>query len=261
MSDKELTEEDFILQKAQADLMEKRKANPANYRKNPSGIAGAVSNCKAKAEKAPNTAVKAPKTEGYEMVLNKFHFPARYDGATVEQMISKDTILRYYFSTKIFPRALAAGRGLVFCGVNGRGKTRFIYAFVRAYIIANANESRTDSKYPLVLDFQEFLNNITVDVDWRKFLDKCIKSPVLIIDDFMSITTTERELSQITYMVTKRYHAMKPIIMTSNLNPKKLEEACQKTLWERILYVNYHKELTGKSKRKDYDKFTLDDLK
>lgn len=235
-------------------LLEKRKLNPENRKQKTTVMGNIYEQCMQKAKEAPKVTPK--KNDEYMSLYNSkdFHLPSRFRNADLKDFGFTDKILVKYFQKNIFKKALSMGKGVVLCGSYGKGKTHFAYSFAKEYIKAHANYEKTESKYPYIIDFQEIQNNLHGE-DKNKFVDKCIKSSLLIIDDFMSIDFTAWEMGQLTHIFNKRYNFMNPVVLTTNLSPEELNIKCGFRLWERVTASNYLKEVTGKSRRIEFDNF------
>ena len=213
--------------------------------------------CYRKAQETPRTPEKQKDSDYKDLYRNSKYFflPSRFLDADIKDFGFTDEKLIKYFSKPIFEKALKAGRGVVLCGSYGKGKTHFAYAFAKEFIKLHANYEKTETKYPLVLDFQEIQDSLHGE-NKKKFVENCIQAKLLIIDDFMSIDFTAWEMGQLTHIFNKRYNFMNPVVLTTNLNPDELKKKCGLRMWERIEAVNYIKEVTGKSQRWKYDEFS-----
>jgi len=237
----------------------KKKQSNNSQTKHLDSLKDLANKCFQKAKEMP--AIPEKKKDSDYMSLygssKYFHLPSRFINADIKDFGFKDEKLIKYFSDNIFKKALNAGRGIVLCGSYGKGKTHFAYAFAKEFIKAYSNYEKTESKFPLVLDFQEIQDSLHGE-DKKKFVDNCIKAKLLIIDDFMSIDLTTWEMGQLTQIFNKRYNFMNPVVLTTNLNPEELKKKCGLRMWERIEAVNYIKEVIGKSQRYKYDQQILD---
>ena len=238
-----------------------KKANNKKVQKPLASLKTIAEQCLAKSREASliKKATLTINEDEFRPLYNKggFHLPSRFRNADLKDFGFKDEILNKYFRESIFKKALRMGKGIVLCGSYGKGKTHFAYAFAKEYIRTYANYERTESRHPFLVDFQEIQNELHGD-DRNKFIDNCIKASLLIIDDFMSIDFTAWEMGQLTHIFNKRYNFMKPVVLTTNLSPDELRNKCGSRLWERVSASNYIKEVTGKSRRPEFDNFRLE---
>jgi len=240
-------------------FLENKKNNPENSGIKPlNGLKALSEQCIKRAKEMPRIPIKA-EIKDYSRLFVMAKIPKRYKDADLKDFGFTDKKLVAYFSGGVLKRALDAGRGILLTGPYGMGKTRFAYAFVREYVKIYSNEDLTNSKFPLVCDFSEMIDTLNSFDDQKLFIKKCCDTPLLIIDDFMSVDITPDKISKLTQILGKRYHQMKPTVYTTNLKEPALKERCGLRLWERIDNVSYIKEVSGESKRPKYDNFELED--
>lgn len=241
------------IDKANKEFLEKKKNN--NKNKNPNSLEITMKNIMDKAKSKPQSPKKVSDDEYYQ-IFDQMNIYKRYRKAKLSDFSFNDEILEKFFN--VLKKAMEVGKGLIICGAYGMGKTHFSFAFAKEYMKAYADEYKMKSKIPYYLDFSDFQNYLHNYGDKAKFVDDCIKAPLLILDDFLSIELSVYEMSQLAHIVNKRYNMQKPIIITTNLSPKELKNKCGLRMWERLSSVNYIKEVTGESRRSRFDKITLD---
>ena len=230
----------------------KAKNSKNNNRDNLSPIASLSQDCfnNAKKVRPPKVAEKS----SYQ-VLRTLNVPKRYKSAKITDYAFDDIILNKYL--RLLKKATDYGRGLNLLGVNGVGKTRFIHALIREYVLLNADESFEECKKSIkVVKFIEIYKNLYPSVN-DKYIDMLKKVDLLVIDDFLKINLTELQLAYIIDVLDYRYEAMKPTITTANVTTEEMSEKCGKTLWDRINNINYSKEIIEDSLRPKYDNLEL----
>jgi len=236
-------------------LMQKRKDNPENKGKKPmSEMESLIKNSFAKAKKL--TPVKVVKSKEYQ-VLRTLNVPKRYKTALLSDYNFDDKILNKYL--RLLKKATDYGKGLNLLGVNGVGKTRFIHALIREYVLLNSDEYFEECKKNIkVVKFLEVYKNLIYPAN-DTYIDMLKKCDLLVIDDFLKINITELQLSFVNDIIDYRYEYMKPTITTSNVTIEEMAKKCGKTLWDRLNNVNYSKEIIDDSLRPKYDNFELED--
>lgn len=141
------------------------------------------------------------------------------DGSNTNLM----TIAKNYVEK--FPKALEQGKGLVFCGTVGTGKT------FAAACIANA---LLDRGYAcMVTNFETISNVLQSCYEERyRFIEELNTFDLLVIDDLGAERNTEyMQKGVVNTIIDNRYRSMKPIIITTNLtkeqfcNPKEVDSA------------------------------------
>jgi DNA replication protein DnaC len=158
--------------------------------------------------------------------------------------------------TKNFGDFKKAGKGLMFYGSVGTGKT-FL-----ASCIANA---LIDQCIPcLVTNFSRIINQIQSTFDERqKYIDKLNDFDLLVIDDFAMERNTEY-VNEIVYnVIDSRYRAGKPLIVTTNVPVSEMrnpQDLAKQRIYSRISDMCLPVEVSGKDRRGEMDSFLIGKL-
>lgn len=139
-----------------------------------------------------------------------------------------------------------AGKGLIFYGSVGAGKTFY------AACIANA---LIDKGYPcLVTNFARLVNTISGMYDGKQeYIDGLNRFALLVIDDLATERDTEFMNEIITNIIDARYRSGKPLIITTNLTAAELKnpaEIRKQRIYSRLLEMCIPVEVSGKDRRK-----------
>jgi DNA replication protein DnaC len=237
----------------------KRKKNKAGQSKVKRGLSGALESCLANAKAKPKKIQKTLVETNYNLIFSRLNTPKRYKYAKLSDFSLKDTTLSEYF--RLLQKATFNGRGLILSGGYGIGKTHFVYALAKEFMIVTANKDKTESKIPLVVDFSEFKTNIRNKISESgrvipvalAYVKKCIEADLLLIDDFFCVDLEDWEKQLLYNIINKRYEYMRAVIVTCNKSPNSIKKLVGGRMWERLSNVNYVKELEGKSLRAKYD--------
>ena len=126
-----------------------------------------------------------------------------------------------------FRQALADGKGLVFYGSVGSGKTFAAAAIVNELI---------DQGFPcLMTNVSRLVNMASVAEEGRQaFYDRLNEYSLLVIDDFLSEWNTEYMVEQTLQIIDARYRARLPLIITTNLSGEQLKGGTNAIDRERI---------------------------
>lgn len=160
---------------------------------------------------------------------------------------SKDSqasrIARNY--TKHFEDFMKAGKGLMFYGTVGTGKTFY------ASCIANALIDRCVPV--LVTNFSRITNRLQSKFDGRQeFIDSLGKYDLLVIDDFAMERDTEY-MNEIVYsVIDSRYRSGKPLIVTTNVSKEEFgdtSELSKQRIYSRISDMCIPVLVAGKDRR------------
>ena len=141
----------------------------------------------------------------------------------------------------------ANGKGIVFCGGVGTGKTYM------ASCIANA---LIDEGYTaLVTNFSRIVNTLSGMYEGKQaYIDSLCEYGLLVIDDFGIERNTEY-VNEIVYnVIDARYRSGKPLIITTNLKYSDLnnaEETSKARIYSRIIEMCLPVSVIGKDRRKN----------
>lgn len=158
---------------------------------------------------------------------------------------------------KHFDEFLKSGKGILFYGTVGTGKT-----FLSA-CIANA---LIDKGHPcLCTNFARITNALQNKFDGKQdYMDGLNKFDLLVIDDLAAERDTEYMGEIVMNIIDSRYRAHKPIIVTTNLKKEELRYPSnirRERVFSRLFEMCMMVEVNGIDKRKqkavdDYKRFT-----
>ena len=157
---------------------------------------------------------------------------------------------------KNFDTFYKSGKGLLFYGAVGTGKTFLSACIVNALI--------EQGRPCLCTNFARITNAVQSRFEGRQeYLDSLNRFHLLVIDDLAAERDTEFMGEIIMNIIDSRYRANKPIIVTTNLtaqelrNPSNIRRA---RVFSRLFEMTMMVEVTGPDRRKqkavdDYSKF------
>ncbi|MCM1008857.1 MAG: ATP-binding protein [Ruminococcus flavefaciens] len=145
-----------------------------------------------------------------------------------------------------FPKLKEKGKGLLFYGTVGAGKT-----FISA-CIANA---LIDKGHPcLVTNFARLTNTIGGMFDGKQdYIDSLNRFTLLVIDDLAAERDTEYMNEIVFNIIDSRYRSGLPLIITTNLTAQELNNPAQiskQRIYSRLLEMCIPVEIKGKDRRK-----------
>ena len=141
----------------------------------------------------------------------------------------------------------ANGKGIVFCGGVGTGKTYMAICIANAVI---------DQGYTaLVTNFAKIVNTLSGMYQGKQdYIDSLCKYDLLVIDDLATERNTEY-MNEIVYtIIDSRYRSHKPLIVTTNLsygairNPNDVNK---QRIYSRITEMCYPVAVEGKDRRSE----------
>lgn len=238
-------------------FLQKKKANSLNRDKPLTSMEKLAQECFNKAKQT--IPVKVKEDKGYK-VLKTLPVPKRYKTAKLSDYSFNDAKLNKYI--ELLKKATDYGRGLNLLGTNGTGKTRFVYAFIREYVLVNSDEHfehcKKDIKVIKDLEFRRKCNEYVKSkgsdiVKYNLYFDRLKKIDLLIIDDLFKMQPSDTHLSLILEIMDYRYDNMKPTIINSNLEENEMIEVAGKTFWDRVGNVNHTIAITIDSLRSKFD--------
>ncbi|MBP3573244.1 MAG: ATP-binding protein [Prevotella sp.] len=146
---------------------------------------------------------------------------------------------------KNFEHFRAEGKGLVFYGKVGTGKT-----YAAACI---ANELISQGVPVLMTNFARIINRIQSSFEGRQeYIDSLNDFDLIIIDDLAAERNTEF-VNEIVYtVIDARYRAKKPLIVTTNLGLDKMmneTEINRQRIYSRVLQLCHPLEVKGDDRR------------
>ena len=143
---------------------------------------------------------------------------------------------------------------LLLLGAKGIGKS---YAAARAFV------KWLDSKTPPDLwkrpqDWKAMANDATNALCWmhiyklvndRDAVETAAKAPFLVLDDLASEDATPQAKSRVNYVISERYDAMKPTVLTGNLGVKEFIARYGERIMDRIAQNGFVANCTGENLR------------
>lgn len=156
-----------------------------------------------------------------------------------------------------FPQFLKEGRGLLFYGTVGTGKSFMSGCIANALI---------DKDYPVYMtSFTEIVNILQSRFEGKQeYIESFNKYALLIIDDLEAERDTEFVQEQVYNVINSRYRAGLPLIITTNLTLDELKtpDSIRKSrIYDRLLEMCFPIEMTGKSQRRQNVRDTYENTK
>ena len=156
-----------------------------------------------------------------------------------------------------FGEMLKRGKGLLFFGDVGTGKTFYSACIVNALI---------DKGYPcMITNFARLVNTISGMYDGKQqYIDGLNKFDLLVIDDLAAERDTEY-MNEIVYnIIDSRYRAGLPTIITTNLSADEIKnpaDISKQRTYSRLLEMCVPVEVKGKDRRREKLKDDYSELK
>ena len=147
---------------------------------------------------------------------------------------------------ELFSKMKTIGKGLLFFGDVGTGKTFAAACIVNALI---------DKGYPcLMTNFTTLINTISgMYTGKQEYIDKLNRYDLLVIDDLAAERNTEYANEIVYNVIDARYRAGLPLIITTNLTSeelKKPKETQKKRIYSRLLEMCFPVEVQGGDRRR-----------
>lgn len=156
-----------------------------------------------------------------------------------------------------FAEMLKRGKGLLFFGDVGTGKTFYSACIVNALI---------DKGYPcMITNFARLVNTISGMYDGKQqYIDGLNRFDLLVIDDLAAERDTEY-MNEIVYnIIDSRYRAGLPTIITTNLSADEIKnpaDISKQRTYSRLLEMCVPVEVKGKDRRREKLKDDYSELK
>lgn len=154
-----------------------------------------------------------------------------YDASTNDQVAALDVAKTYALN---FDSMREAGRGLLFIGTTGTGKTHLTTAICKSVIRDGYSAFFTSVKEVMDLIKESFRRES--EMSEREAIARFLEPDLLALDEVGVQYKTDTEQTLLTQIVNKRYEHMKPTILLSNLPPKATSgDSLATVLGERII--------------------------
>lgn len=186
-----------------------------------------------------------------ESLRNESMIDEKFIDSTFNNFIQREDnsrqlkICRKYVDT--FDEMLKKNQGLMFCGNPGTGKS---YA---AACIANA---LIDMKVPVtMISFVKLISEIQKNKDGNDeetIVGKLNRVKLLILDDLGAERATDYALERVLNIIDSRYRSKKPMILTTNLSLKQMQQTDDiryARIYDRVFEMCYPVEFKGPSWR------------
>lgn len=149
--------------------------------------------------------------------------------------------------TKNFREMMERGKGLIFYGTVGTGKT---------YLAACIANALIDKGVPcMATSISRLVNTLTGMFDGKQeYIDRLNSADLLILDDLGSERDTEFTREMVYNIIDGRYRARLPLIVTTNLTGKQLKnpsEMSRQRAYSRLLEMCIPIEVTGADRRRE----------
>lgn len=146
-----------------------------------------------------------------------------------------------------FSKMYERNQGLLFWGTVGTGKS-YIAACIANYLL-EANTSVVMTSFVRILQEMQGFDREREET----FTNKLNSVKLLIIDDLGAERSTDYALEKVYGIIDNRYRAKKPLILTTNLTLRQMQEATDiryARIYDRIFEMCYPMEFSGVSWRK-----------
>ena len=146
-----------------------------------------------------------------------------------------------------FSKMYERNQGLLFWGTVGTGKS-YTAACIANYLL-EANKSVVMTSFVRILQEMQGFDREREET----FTNKLNSVKLLIIDDLGAERSTDYALEKVYGIIDNRYRAKKPLILTTNLTLRQMQEATDiryARIYDRIFEMCYPMEFSGVSWRK-----------
>lgn len=145
-----------------------------------------------------------------------------------------------------FPEMLKSGKGLLFFGDTGVGKT---------YLSACIANALTDKGYPtMVTQFTKLINLINGTWEKQEYIDALNYFALIVIDDLATERNTETANEIVYNIIDSRVRAGLPMVITTNLTREELqspENMRNKRIYSRLYEICIPIEVEGQDRRRE----------
>lgn len=176
--------------------------------------------------------------EAFERRLQRANTPKRYQMATFDNLnkwgIPPDIRAPYDQSVQYalhFPENKKAGVGMLFSGSVGRMKTTMAVAVLQEVI--RQGFSGYFISMPELMDQMITMAKFNLE-ELRKFQERIQTTSLLVLDDFGAEYSSNWVLNKVDAIITRRYNAMLPVIITTNLTNGAIKERYVERVYDRL---------------------------
>lgn len=156
-----------------------------------------------------------------------------------------------------FPEMYKSNQGILFWGEVGRGKS-FTAACIANELLKNMTTVIMTSFVKILQDFQN------PQMEESKYIERLNSAKLLIIDDLGTERNTDYALEKVYNVIDSRYRSGKPIILTTNMTVKDMQETTDiryKRIYDRIFEMCYPQKVTGCSWREQSAAKRFDEMR
>lgn len=187
---------------------------------------------------------KRKKEEKMQERLKRANVPTRYLGATFENLERYGIPLEIeenYIKVKKYAEDFkknnedlmkpCAGGGIIFSGNVGRMKTTMAIAVLQ-YVLREGFSGYFISLPELLDTLKEMIEGNKQE--FKRFIDKVTNSSLLVLDDIGAEYPNNWVLNKVDAIITRRYNARLPVIITINMNREELKARYAERIYDRL---------------------------
>lgn len=201
--------------------------------------------------------------EKYQTRLKAANVPIRYRGATFENLERYGIPLEIegnYIKVKQYAKdfkknnedrmRMTAGQGIIFAGSVGRMKTTMAVAVLQ-YVLKQGLSGYFISLPELLDTLQEMMDGDKQE--FKRYLNKVTNTALLVLDDIGVEYPNNWVLNKVDAIITRRYNARLPIIITTNMNREQLKARYAERIYDRLKQTSLQIiDTTNHSLRKEF---------